>query len=277
MENRKDVSSLYFGGGTPALMLDDLDEIIKKLKKYFVIKGGIAVELHPDDIRESNLKKLKDAGVTMVSIGVQSFDENSLKKLGRRNIGISEKLDMVKKMDFAAVDIDLIFGIPGQTENTLRKDIIKAFESGATQVSTYTFIDFTFADNEYRPLPEKIKKKMLQEIIAVCSELKIERTAVWTFGKKGTEKYSSITRDHFLGFGVSATTLLKTSFKINTFSTEEYSRRINQDLLPTSLTLKFTKRQRALYYLFWSTYTMKIDSQSFKNIIGVSINEMFGL
>ncbi|HHW58160.1 MAG TPA: hypothetical protein GXX15_11015 [Clostridia bacterium] len=110
-----------------------------------------------------------------------------------------------------------------------------------------------------------------------CHENGYERTSVWTFAKKNTGKYSSITRDNFLGFGVSATTLLKDQFKINTFSINEYTKRVEEEKLPTALTLKFSLRQRMVYYLFWNVYSLKIDPQKFKKFFGVSLNKVFGL
>lgn len=276
MNGRKQVTSLYFGGGTPALMIDDLKEIIEKLQSYFIIAGGTGVELHPDDLTQENLHKLKLAGVTMVSVGVQSFNDDCLQKLGRRNEGIFDKLELVREAGFDVVDIDLIFAIPGQTDAILAEDIRTAFDHGATQVSTYPFIDFTFADNAYRPMSEKVKKKMLVNLTEYCRSIKISRTSVWTFARPGTGKYSSVTRDSFLGFGVSATTLLKDSFKINTFSIEGYIDRIRKGSLPTSLTLDFTKWQRAAYFLFWSAYAMRIDSDKFERTIGSPLRKMYG-
>jgi len=277
MIGKKQVTSLYFGGGTPALMIDDLKDIIERLKQYFIIKNGIGVELHPDDINEENLQKLKSAGVTMVSIGIQSFDKNCLEKLGRKSDSFIDKLEMVKNSGFDVVDVDLIFAIPAQTNEILENDIKTAFDHGASQISTYPFIDFTFADNVYKPMSGKIKKIMLKRLVGYSSKMNIDRTSVWTFSKKGTDKYSSVTRDTFLGFGASATTLLKNSFKINTFSIAGYKKRVEADALPTSLTLNFTKRQRAVYYLFWSAYSMKIDIDKFENIVGMPLNKMFGL
>jgi oxygen-independent coproporphyrinogen-3 oxidase len=277
MTHKKQVTSLYIGGGTPALMIDDLKDIISKLQEYFIITGGIGSELHPNDISPETLQKLKSAGITMVSIGIQSFNDNCLRKIGRSEDFYIEKLQLVRNYLFDVVDVDLIFAIPGQTDEVLANDIKTAFENGATQISTYPFIDFTFADNEYKPMTEKVKKKMLKNLTEYCHNSNIIRTSVWTFAKLGTEKYSSVTRDAFLGFGVSATTLLKDSFKINTFSIDEYIKRIDLNLLPTSLTLNFTKRQRAVYYLFWSAYSMRIDMDRFKNIIGVPLKAMFSL
>jgi oxygen-independent coproporphyrinogen-3 oxidase len=276
MTDRKPVTSLYFGGGTPALMIDDLGAIIERLRRYFEISGGIGVELHPDDISAQNLLKLKNAGVTMVSLGIQSFDHGCLEKLGRNGAAFVEKLEGIKDSGFAVVDVDLIFAIPGQTDQILANDIRTAFEHGATQVSTYPFIDFTFADNQYKPLPEKVKKEMLKNLAESCADLDLERTAVWTFGRRGTAKYSSVTRDTFLGFGVSATTLLKDRFKINTFSLDGYINRIAANRLPTALTLTFSKRQRAVYYLFWSAYALKIDADQFEKIVETPLERLFG-
>jgi oxygen-independent coproporphyrinogen-3 oxidase len=85
-----------------------------------------------------------------------------------------------------------------------------------------------------------------------------------------------MTRDNFLGFGCSATTLLKDQFKINTFSIKDYIKRIEQNKLPTSLTLRFTLRQRMVYYLFWTAYTTKVDPKAFESFFGVSLYGKYG-
>lgn len=272
----KTVTSLYFGGGTPALMIDDISTIISALKKYFIIEQGVGVELHPNDITDENLAKLKNAGVTMISIGIQSFDADCVQALGRKPVDYARVFEAVRKAAFETVDVDLIFAIPGQTTAILLKDIETAFQNGATQVSTYPFIDFTFANNRYKPLPEKDKKRMLADIAGFAAQNGYKRTSVWTFAKANTKKYSSITRDNFLGFGVSATTLLKNQFKINTFSIEDYVKRTATGHLPTSLTLRFSLRQRMTYYLFWGAYSMHISPQGFKQLFNKSIYKYFG-
>lgn len=72
-KGRKTVTSLYFGGGTPALAADRLKEIIDTCKEYFEITEGIGLELHPDNVTVETLQKLKSAGITKISIGIQSF------------------------------------------------------------------------------------------------------------------------------------------------------------------------------------------------------------
>ncbi len=276
LAKKKPVTSLYFGGGTPALMIDELKDIIGKIGEYFVIRNGIGVELHPSDITPQTLEKLKACGVTMVSLGIQTFDKTSLARLGRSWEPFEEKVELVAKYGFSTIDVDLIFAIPGQTDESLARDIQTAFASGATQVSTYPFIDFTFADNAYKPMSGKVKKNMLGKLTEFTRTMGLERTSIWTFARPGTGKYSSVTRETFLGFGVSATSLLQRSFKINTFSIEEYIRRIQGNDLPTSLTLNFKERQRGAYFLFWACYGLFIDADRFEKIVGRPLQSVFG-
>ena len=73
---KKRTTSLYFGGGTPALAVDRLGEIIEALKEHFEITEGIGLELHPRNVTVEMLTKIKAAGVTKISIGIQSFQKN---------------------------------------------------------------------------------------------------------------------------------------------------------------------------------------------------------
>ena len=276
-KNANQISSVYFGGGSPALMIDELSDIFIALKNNLNIKSNIGIELHPQDINNDTLSKLREIGFDMISIGIQSFNKNTLNTLGRSYIDGSEKVKMAATFDFTTIDVDLMFGIDGQTKEDLRRDFISAFTSGATQVSTYPFIDFSYANNKSTPLKKGDKKVLLRSLEEISEEFNCSRTAVWTFGKKDAPKYSSVTRDNFIGFGASATTLLKDSFKVNTFSVEEYIHSLNSNKVPTALTLNFTKRTRALYWLFWNSYTLKISKENFKNLFNLDLDSMFKL
>lgn len=277
LPTKKKVTSLYFGGGSPALMLDALPAIIQRIERYFDITEGIGIELHPDNVTQHILFRLKQIGITMISVGVQSMNEACLSALGRQPVDHEAMFRTIQEANFSTVDVDLIFAIPEQTPEILLADMEYAFRHGATQISTYPFIDFTFASNKYKPLPERTKKSMLHAVVDYCRATGRKRTSVWTFAAPGTTKYSSVTRDNFLGFGVSAATLLKDIFKINTFDVEGYISRIEENRLPTSLTLNFSLRQRAVYYLFWNAYSMNIDPAHFKLIFGRSLHGLFGL
>jgi oxygen-independent coproporphyrinogen-3 oxidase len=272
---RKDIESIYFGGGTPVLMIDYLPEIIDLVKNLFNIKGNMGIELHPRDINETLLEKLKKYGFNMISIGIQSFQDKCISFLEREKIDSIGKLRLVKEFKFTLVDVDLIFGMPGQTKKDLTDDFIIAVENGATQISTYPFIEFSYASIKNKPLNQKLKKQMLESLLDISEKTDYRRSSIWTFSKYNSPRYSSVTRDNFIGFGPSAATLLKNIFKINTFSVKEYMKCLNNNKLPTALSLKFSPRIRALYWLFWSSYNLNINRDNFYELFGKKLNDIF--
>lgn len=275
-EDKKQVTSLYFGGGTPALAVDRLGEIIGAIEEHFIITEGIGLELHPRNVNVEMLTKLKAAGITKISIGIQSFQEKYQSILGRDVVDMEQMAAALAQVQFETVSMDFIFALPNQTYLDLKKDIDLAFSHGANHVAIYPFIDFTFTSSKVKVMEKKEKRKLLDEITKYCMEQGYHRSSIWTFSSEKEAKYSSMTRDNFLGFGCSATTLLKDQFKINTFSVEEYCKRIKEKKLPTSLTIRFTKRQRMIYYLFWTAYSTRVDSRDFEKFFGISLQKMYG-
>ena len=273
---REKVTSLYFGGGTPALAAERLKEIIGECKKYFEITEGIGLELHPDNVTVPTLRILKEAGITKISIGIQSFQSKYQTTLGRKTVASVSMAAALAEVPFETVSMDFIFALPGQTFEDLKKDIDTAFAIGANHIAIYPFIDFTFTGSTVKALPKQEKRELLDAITVYCLDKGYARSSIWTFSSEPQAGYSSMTRDNFLGFGCSATTLLKDQFKINTFSVEEYCRRIDDDKLPTSLTIRFTRRQRMVYYLFWTAYSTKVDSADFEEFFGVKLQKMYG-
>ena len=275
-EGRKKVTSLYFGGGTPALASDRLKEIVDACNEHFEITEGIGLELHPDNVTVPILLKLREAGVTKISIGIQSFLEKYQTVLGRKPVDADAMRDALAEVPFETVSMDFIFALPGQTFADLKADIDLAFGIGANHIAIYPFIDFTFTNSTVQALPKREKRQLLDEITRYCLAKGYTRNSIWTFAREENAGYSSMTRDNFQGFGCSATTLLRDQFKINTFSVEEYCKRIDERKLPTSLTIRFTQRQRMVYYLFWTAYSTRVDERDFERFFGVPLKRMYG-
>ena len=273
---RKKVTTLYFGGGSPALVTGEIKGIVDTVGKYFEITEGIGLELHPSDVTEETLQVLKEAGLTRISIGIQSFADEYLDLLGRGKLDCQSMFTALKAVSFETVSMDFIFALPGQTIESIKKDIDTAFANGANHIAIYPFIDFTYTRRKFEKMPEARKKKLLSEITEYCRQQGYVRDSIWSFAKPGTKKYSSMTRENFLGFGCSATTLLKEQFKINTFSIPDYIDRISSSALPTALTLRFTQHQRMLYYLFWTAYTTRVNASSFQKFFHKSLKRCYG-
>lgn len=271
-------SSVYFGGGSPALAGEGIRRIIKTIGLHAEVTGEIGVELHPRDVSEACISMLLDGGVSMVSVGVQSFQAGSLTALGRPGdpADNAAALLLLGAAGFSAVDVDLLFGIPGQSADDLRRDLSRAAELGATQISTYPFIDFSYANNRRKPAPERRKRELMSAALMAAEENGFERKSVWTFRRRGTPSYSSITRDNFLGFGASATTLLRDRFRVNVFDVDAYTSAVTSGRPPTAYTLRFSSRARRAYWLFWSCYNMDIGRERFKALFGAELDDEFG-
>jgi len=274
---RRRATSLYFGGGTPALLADRITDIISALREHFIITDGIGIELHPDNVNVSVLKTLKSAGVDKISIGIQSFQDKYRRVLQRRKFDIKDISKALNEVHFETVSMDFIFALPTQTFGDLKNDIDMAFANGANHIAIYPLIDFTFTKNKVPAMPKKEKRKLLDDITNYCISKGYVRKSIWTFASEESASYSSMTRDNFFGFGCSATSLFKDQFKINTFSVLEYCKRIDANILPTALTNRFVKRQRMIYYLFWKLYSTRLKVKEFEEFFDIPLNKIYGL
>lgn len=274
---RRRATSLYFGGGTPALLADRITDIISALREHFIITDGIGIELHPDNVNVSVLKTLKSAGVDKISIGIQSFQDKYRRVLQRRKFDIKDISKALNEVHFETVSMDFIFALPTQTFGDLKNDIDMAFANGANHIAIYPLIDFTFTKNKVPAMPKKEKRKLLDDITNYCISKGYVRKSIWTFASEESASYSSMTRDNFFGFGCSATSLFKDQFKINTFSVLEYCKRIDANILPTALTNRFVKRQRMIYYLFWKLYSTRLKVKEFEEFFDIPLNKVYGL
>ena len=270
------VSTLYFGGGSPALAADRLGEIVGALRKHYRITDGVGIELHPDDVTVDTLNRLKDAGVTRISIGIQSFQAKFQDLLGRKPVDVAALENALSRVEFETVSMDFIFALPGQSADDLKSDLETAFGSGANHVAIYPFINFSFTSPGVAAMKNREKRRLLDEITGYLQKTGCHRDSIWTFAKERGRKYSSMTRDNFIGFGCSATTLLKEQFRVNTFSVEEYCRRVAEGRLPTALRCDFTPRQRMIYWLFWRLYTTRLAPEDFETFFGVPLKKAFG-
>ena len=149
----------------------------------------------------SVLRILRDAGVTRISIGVQSFQRKFQGLLGRRPVDLPALREALSQVHFETVSMDFIFALPGQDLEDLEMDLETAFQAGANHVAIYPFIDFTFTSSTVQAMGKGEKRALLDGITRWCLDRGYIRSSVWTFAKEQDAVYSSMTRDHFLGLG----------------------------------------------------------------------------
>lgn len=116
--NDEEISTIYFGGGTPSLLsVEEYKIILESLQRYFNLSKDIEItmEFNPDDVSVDKLSGIKNIGINRISIGIQSFNEMDLQYLDRihNSRQSMESIELVKKTGFESITIDLIYGIPG--------------------------------------------------------------------------------------------------------------------------------------------------------------------
>jgi len=138
---KKNVSSIFFGGGTPSLMPPNLVEsIINNIGKKWNItsKTEITVEANPSSVEINNFKYHAESGVNRLSLGFQSLNDEHLKFLGRNHKAKdSLKALEIAKKTFERVSFDLIYGLPNQTEVSWEKELKEAINFSGEHMSAY--------------------------------------------------------------------------------------------------------------------------------------------
>jgi len=267
------VSSIYFGGGSPALFPEEIKKVIEHLTERFTINGEYCIEVNPNDCSVNALKVLKDAGIKTVSMGVQSFQNNNLKTIGRTYSGkFAEKAVERVCSIFDSVNIDLMFALPSQDKDNLLKDISKAVNYGVSQITTYPLFTFPYTRvGEFKKVKEvkmpKLTTRKIQYFAIYDSLLQqgYSQVSVWSFKKGEGSKYSSVTRDGYLGFGAGAATHLPTGYYLNTFPVKAYFSALNKGEFPTALKFKLDTNLNDLFWLYWRFYDTRIPISDFNN------------
>ena len=140
--HRFPLSTIYFGGGTPtSLQSEQLTTIIADIQRHFLFSPSIeiTVEADPDTVSYESLQSLRDGGVNRLSYGVQSLEESEWQQLGRSGVmsTVTRATKMAKDVGFSNVNIDLMYGLPGQTVRTWRRSLEQVIELQPSHVSCY--------------------------------------------------------------------------------------------------------------------------------------------
>ena len=138
------LESVYMGGGTPTtLTAEQMSQVLKAVNDSFDMKGcrEFTVEAgRPDTITKEKLRAISDAGVGRISINPQTFSDGVLERIGRRHksADITEKFRLARDMGFGNINMDLIAGLPGDTEESFAQSLERATELDPENVTVHT-------------------------------------------------------------------------------------------------------------------------------------------
>jgi oxygen-independent coproporphyrinogen-3 oxidase len=276
IESRADGSvaeTIYLGGGTPSRTepqhLRRLGSAIRE--RFRVVPGAeFSIEANPEDIDATVLAEWSEMGVTRLSIGVQSFEDAELLPLGRVHGAAAaiEAVDLAVRSGLR-VSLDLILGLPGQTEESFRRTLRRAIESGAGHVSLY-MLDLEEGTALHRHvasgrtvLPDDDQVASLYlEAVDRFREAGLDQYEISNFARDGEQCRHNLgywRRGEYFGFGLGAHSFLRGSRFANTRQLDRYIER-SPDAVDFQETLGSPETRRETIFLgLRQTAGMKLE------------------
>ena len=239
--------TIYIGGGTPtSLTAKQLDVLLTGIHRYLPTHTTkeFTVEANPGDLTAEKLDVFKAHGVNRLSMGVQTFDDRLLKKIGRKHSvqDVYDTIKLLEKKQFDNVSIDLIYALPGQTLDSFRDTLTKALAFDLPHYSMYSLIleNKTMFMNWVRQgrleLPtQEAETKMFEEAIIAMAQSGHHQYEISNFAKKGKESMHNLVywdNEHYFGFGAGASGYLNQKRYKNYGPIQHYMKPLKEQRLP---------------------------------------------
>jgi coproporphyrinogen III oxidase-like Fe-S oxidoreductase len=272
-----EITSVYIGGGTPTLALNSVASVLARVRERFRLRGDVCIETNPADVDNVTVQRLRDAGVALVSLGVESFRPENLALIGRcYEPPVAERaLARLAEGGFASVNVDIMFALPGEEAGDVTADLSRAAQLGANQLTTYPLFTFPYTSvGEYLRLtavrmPDlRVRRAHYRAIARWCAEHSFERVSVWSFKRGAVPRYSSVTRDGYIGIGPGAGSHLPDGFVLNTFDLDSWIRALREGRSSIALRLPFAGEMSGWWWLYWRFYDTRIPLDGLDAALG---------
>ncbi|MDD2370658.1 MAG: radical SAM family heme chaperone HemW [Firmicutes bacterium] len=218
------INTIYFGGGTPSTVKpENIELVVLKLKEKLDLSNLVemTIEINPGTCNNDSIGKYYEMGFDRISIGVQTFDEIMLGKLGRIHgeADIYKTINLAKKVGFKNISIDLMFGLPGDSLERLDRDLGIAMDLNLQHISTYGLIvepGTKFYEEQKKgvlKLPEEeLLLNMRKLINKKLSKFKFSRYEIANYARVGYESKHNLiywNNDDYYGFGLNSTSKIR--------------------------------------------------------------------
>jgi len=270
-------SSIYFGGGTPTVLMDELVEFIGHIRKQFDI-SEISLETTPRELTRQNIELLKKAGINRLSVGVQSFDEQVLKTMGRVNGPLEEVRSrlLMAQGQFATLNVDFVFNFPGQTIEQFKADVAAFKELGIDQATFYPLMASPHKkdamERRFNRVDNSRERQFYDVILSQLYRGGYTASTAWCFsrGERMIDEYI-IEFDDYIGIGAGSVSIVQGNFYVNTFSLDRYHEMTASGRLPIVGWRKLSDRENRRYYLLTKLFGMKLDTEALRRRFGEGI------
>ena len=288
----KPIDTIYFGGGTPTeLSIQQLQMIVDKIKSTFTITDDchMTIESNPGEVDIQYLTKLVKLGFNRISFGVQTFDDKALTMLHRSHNGEKAKQAVyeAKEAGFTDINIDLIYGLPRQSLEDIKRNLEIVKDLPINHISTYglqvevgTYLYHLVQKNLISIPSESIDESMYDTMMEGLKELGFERYEISNFAKDNSYSRHNLKYWHYvdyLGFGAGAHSFYDGIRRSNNRNVMPYIQSVDRYIMPTIDTETITVERAQEDFCFLALRTKwGLDEQKFEDRFDVSVHNLFG-
>jgi len=290
----KDLQTIFVGGGTPtALNENQLEMFLTSINQYFIPLTNESLEFtfeaNPGDLSKEKLHILKDAGVNRLSFGVQTFDDDLLKVIGRthRRSDVFETIDLARNVGFSNISMDLMYALPTQSIDSFKETLETAFTLEVEHFSAYSLIIepktvfYNLMKKGKLSLPTQDNEAKMYEIVMEYMEKKnYHQYEISNFTKSGFESRHNLTywnNDEYYGIGAGAHSYVAGKRVENAGPLKKYMTKIVETGLPHTNAHTVTINEKMEEEMFLGLRkTAGVSKQKFFNKYGKEIKSVFG-
>lgn len=266
--NNQIIETIYFGGGTPSLLNEfHLNQIFETINKHFIVDTKeVTLEANPEDLLESKLKMYQNLGIERLSIGVQTFNDELLKKINRSHNSKTAFNAILSAHDagISNISIDLIYGLIGSTKRTWDHDLNLSMKLPIKHISSYnltieekTVFGNLIKKNELPDVNEDLSVWQYNRMKECLENNNFEQYEISNFSKKGSEALHNTNYwrgINYLGIGPSAHSFDTKSRSFNVRNNSLYMKSIGNNEVPLE-TEVLTRKSMVNDYILTSLRT----------------------
>ncbi|AMM97956.1 radical SAM family heme chaperone HemW [Bacillus pumilus] len=291
-KGEQELKTIFIGGGTPtSLTVSQLDQLMTSIHRVLKPSKNLvefAVEANPDELSLEKLHVLKEAGVNRLSFGVQTFEDDLLKKIGRvhQKKDVLTSFERARDVGFDNISLDLMFGLPHQEKHHVMNSLETAFSLGAEHYSVYSLIVepktvfYNLMQKGKLHLPPQEREAEMYELVMDEMERHgLHQYEISNYAKPGFESQHNLTywsNEDYFGFGAGAHGYVDGIRNVNAGPVKHYLELIEQTGFPYKETHQVTKAEQIEEELFLGLRKIEgVKSADFQAKYGASPEALF--